>query len=460
MYRFAQSPGKYPPFELRYMYMRIGTILRVDYEMWKVDIEWLDNTGGKSEVSISAPEWSRRSYLGFMPEEGQVVQCHFVRVGDHVETYIGDSLPFAVRKGMNHDLHRFEDPLEDADYSNRYRAEIEGKEVKSDESGFFEFTRCRFRKLYPGQGLFTCTEGSEIHLTDSINISNASMDTLRLDEGVSVLNTLRKAEYLDGVRKSAGFVERTFIEAFKEDGSIAEEHPEELHIDQPEEAQETFLSADTRKRWIRTLCGKENVNRELPESYSMFGVSPLVEQRVEIQEFGDMLLAICPELQGIDLNYNDMGHKKDLKERNSPIIESSSGTLVGYDSVLRPDIQGKVLQPQIYKLEDVDAINTTSPTVDEIEVTSEEPDFAHYRYLPAAYMWKMPHEFALTRAYIAKEGNISFFVGATWDKEDLKALGLKPDDVEHQHGAGRAIDGYIAGSTKLVIDKKNCLRCP
>ena len=456
MKRIINNPGKFPTKDIQYAYSKVGRITRVDYETMSVDVVWLSESGGMSSVRMTAPGWSKRAFVGVMYEEDQLVLCDFIRMGDSVDAFINRSLPCLYRKGLNHDLHRLKDPVDGVTYSNYYKVELEGDTVKSDESGYFEFTRYKFRKLYPGDALIASSGGSEVLVDDSVTLSSASLDTLKLDSNNNqlILNTLQKIEYLDGVRSFTGSVERPIIESFKEDGSRSDEPPEELEVKDPPESQNTFISGDTHKRWMRTLCGEESPSQDPPEGASELSIAPFSESRAEIQEFGDMLLSVNPHLHGVDLNYNDMGHKKALKERNSPIIEHSSGTLVGFDSVLRPDTYGKVLQPQIYDLGNIESINSTNTKLDEIEVTDIKPDYPKLRLFPAAYMWKMPNEFSLTRFYLAKEGNLSFFIGSTWDEEDIKDLGLEPQtEFEHQLGAGRAIDGYLAGSLKLVIDK-------
>ena len=137
-------------------------------------------------------------------------------------------------------------------------------------------------------------------------------------------------------------------------------------------------------------------------------------------------------------------------QRRGFIMESASGTLVGYNRFDK-STYGKVLKPMLspYTKQGrfgADFESGYNPVVD-------ATDHTEARLAASVYALRFPYEYNTTRFDITKEGFTSFEIGATLPKENIKTLLGSADSYEHPHGAGRSLEGHLVGSLKLVIGK-------
>lgn len=133
-------------------------------------------------------------------------------------------------------------------------------------------------------------------------------------------------------------------------------------------------------------------------------------------------------------------------QRRGFIMESASGTLVGYNRFDK-GTYGKVLKPVLspYTKQGrfgADFESGYLPVVD-------TADHAEARLAASAHASRFPYEYNTTRWDVTKEGFTSFEIGSTLPKENIPLAG----GYEHPHGAGRSLEGHLVGSLKLVVGK-------
>ena len=148
--------------------------------------------------------------------------------------------------------------------------------------------------------------------------------------------------------------------------------------------------------------------------------------------------------------------------RKGFILERSEGTLVGFN-LFDTDTYGKVLKPILSDLTGKTALNGGgrfganfesgyNPVVD-------STDHVEARLAASCHSVRFPNEYNTTRWDISKEGMLTFEIGSTMPKENIKFSGQVPGKIgaeegyEHPHGAGRSVEGHLVGSLKMVIGK-------
>lgn len=430
-----------PTRSTRYSFSRFATVKRVDYENWVADISWDQGNSAVPEVSIGMAFTTPRAALGGMPEPGSSVLTDFTASGTPV---VSSYLPSGYRAGI------------------MLRKQLnERRDLKNVGMETTQFRR-KFRKLYPGEIIGSSTQGSDLLLDENTFLTDMKGDELRIDSRDQSINQISINNYRisDAARKSEGWVYRYIEEAYTEAGEVigSEDDPFAGILYEPDLRQPYIYDESLKKRWYRTIRGDKTVDDYLlsrntgsPDLNS----APLVEVRSEIREVGSAHLPMTDhnvekDIWGLD-KYDEVNEDEQSKGAEAKrllrgnIIESVSGTLVGYDPFNYYATYGKVLKPQIFRTPD-----TAGFEIDEIPVEEgQEPDFSEVRYFSAAYMWKMPYEYSQTRLYVSKEGHTFLHVGSTYDREDC------PYDpkIEHPLGAGRSVEANFGGSIKAVIDK-------
>jgi hypothetical protein len=133
-------------------------------------------------------------------------------------------------------------------------------------------------------------------------------------------------------------------------------------------------------------------------------------------------------------------------QRRGFIVESASGTLVGYNRFDK-STYGKVLKPVLSPYTQLGRFGADFESGYLPVVNSA--DHAEARLAASTLSLRFPYEQNTTRWDVTKEGFTSFEVGATLPKENIPLAG----GYEHPHGAGRSLEGHLVGSLKLVVGK-------
>jgi hypothetical protein len=133
-------------------------------------------------------------------------------------------------------------------------------------------------------------------------------------------------------------------------------------------------------------------------------------------------------------------------QRKGFMIEHTEGTLVGYNRFDKVTY-GKVLKPVLFPA--TKAGRFGSDVESGYLPVEDSNDHVEARLAASAFSMRFPYEYNTTRWDVTKEGFMSFEIGATLPKENIKWAG----DYEHPHGAGRSLEGHLVGSLKMVIGK-------
>jgi len=133
-------------------------------------------------------------------------------------------------------------------------------------------------------------------------------------------------------------------------------------------------------------------------------------------------------------------------QRRGFIVESTSGTLVGY-SRFDKSTYGKVLKPVLspYTQQGRFGADFESGYLS----VNDSADHTEARLAASCHSVRFPYEQNTTRWDVTKEGFTLFEIGATLPKENIPLSG----GYEHPHGAGRSLEGHLVGSLKLVVGK-------
>lgn len=435
----------------KYRTAQYGNIKRVDYENWVVDLAYPLGTNGVQEAAITVPFSTPRAIIAGMPEVGSDVLVDYVYGGPDTNTAIVTSyLPTGFRSGI------------------AYRRMLNETQDLATVGLKTDHFRRKFRKLYPGEIFISSTQGSDFLVDENLQLLDMKGDEIRIDSRDQSINQISINNYRisDAARKSEGWVYRYIEEAYYEDGSLVRsfDNPTKGISLEPDIRQPFIYDEALKRRWYRTIRGDTTVDdylvsrgTEAPDLNS----APLVEVRSEIREVGAAHTPMTDhnvekDIWGLD-RYDNFTALEEEKAQDftgvrkllrGNIIESVSGTLVGYDTSSKyyyDDLYGRVLRPQIFADPDTAGFDVRELPVDE----DMAPDYTPVRYLAAAYMWKMPYNYSQTRVYVSKEGHTHLHVGSTYDIEDC------PYDppVEHPLGAGRSLEANFGGSIKMVIDK-------
>jgi hypothetical protein len=405
---------------------RLAKITRVDNERMVMDIEWLmRNTGLRTRIPIVFPTLTPRTFVGAMPEEGGIVAC-MCMPGSDDPIPVG-YLPANYRAALNFDeLEPFVKLGEPPDGKMSL-----GKHI-------MQGVRPKLRKLYPGEVLASAAGGAELFLSDDVVLESGSTSefVIRSKDDTIYANSLNFHRSTDGARLWDGMIRRSVAMAYDHDGASIEVDSKgnPLNYKHLLPASQLLTETDGSMSWVATLQGVRLDD----------GGLPFVEVRRAISEMGDGALGLTEDNAGADLESLHLGVGAETHQRLGYIIESTQGTLVGYDPLLSPDTYGKVLRPQIFE-----GPYDTFPTVTEIPITGQAPHFSEVRLWAAASMWKMPMPWATTRSYVDKEGHVFLHVGASAELEN------SPFDpkVEHPLGGGRSVEANFDGSIKAVIGK-------
>ncbi|MFA5732778.1 MAG: hypothetical protein WC934_12345, partial [Acidithiobacillus sp.] len=422
-------------FENITKFLHIGKIIRIDYELGVVDIEFESLGLVQNQVALSSSFVTRRSFVGGMPEEGTYVLCGFrYSGGNFARAEIVSYLPQNFSDSINYKLDRGNERYKHAETSTNYIENVDDKIT-------YGSVRHKFNKLYPGDVGMWSSHGSDVILDENVSITNRSMCEIMLRDvdGAYIQNSIQRYVISDGQRIYSGMVTRNIYQSYNEDGSEVADPVE------PSNTFPKFLSNVGKRFWVLTQRGDKTINdRFLNDDEHC---EPLIEVREEIEELGDSMIGITEELTDLDLERECSNRNFDTtntKQNHFPLIVIDRGTLVGYNE---NDITryGKVLKSKLFDLH-----YNTFPTQNlEAVVTGQEPDHTEVRYRAVANSFEMLREYQHTRMYIDKEGHCDLFVGATSYLSDCP---FDPQ-IEHPLGAGRSMDVVLGGSLKMLIDK-------
>jgi hypothetical protein len=295
----------------RYFYTKIGKILDIDYERYKIKVEWQDGSGSPDWFPISFSYVGPASQCGAMPEIGALVLCSFIREGQSgkgTPLAAGAYLPVALQAALEHNaLKRLPDSL------------------PTEEDNLFFL---KFRKLQKGDMIMSSLFGGELFINRDVELRDGLNDSIlmRSSDQSIIMTSLNNFMFVNGVMVSAGPIIRNKAQGiFDAEGNRV----------QNQLLRELSLSG-----------GKDNIY-VVPKGQSIEENSLFYsEYRVDVDEITDGSLDVN------EINSHAVTTSRD------PIVSMIMGNYAGHQE-LGNDL-GKMLRPSIF--------SSSKPTIGEFEL--------------------------------------------------------------------------------------------
>lgn len=419
--------------------LRLAEITRVDYEGMVCDLQFLQGSSPPAEeVPISSAYWSKRGFLGAMPEVGSIAIVGYTAVQQDEATrpLILAFMPNGFKTALNFD------PIGSAP-RGADEMTLPKDQAYAALDGLYGATRRKFRKIYPGTIYATSDRGSEIIMNEGIHLfdQGGSEILMRSEDGAGIFTFQDLYTTVSGIRKNQGRVVRNALslptDFLQGSDRVAKSHP--------------LFQDLVRAKLIRgddgTLLGDVTdtditKNIILPGGRRQFfvvenGESPLglesrffVENRTEIQEFSDPLLPLSPA-HGADIDKLITGEEA----HRPPFIEKAAGTVIGNDPYTeggRP-LYGQILRPAIFNDPNATEGQARLEALGNNELEGE-------RNLAAAYLYRMRRPDGLGDLFLAhdKEGHVYLSIPAS-------------SSHVNNLGGGRSVEADIKGAVKAVL---------
>lgn len=280
----------------KFKFLRIGQIVRVDYETGYLDVDWLDDVGGRTNIYLPSAFGGPRGTIRGMPELGSVVVCGWIKYEQNIEKpVILGYLDLNTKNSYEYRLDRGKGPLELTDISKM-----------KDKIGY-EIIRHKRRKLYPGEIQIESTQGSELFVDDNLYLSNSKLNEIEILADDQSIRMSSKQNYIS---TNAGKIWN---------GAVVREILNGREIVRP-----VFYANGHRVQYIS----------DSTDAFTYNG-SSYTEYRIELQEKTDYKLNVNEFNSGMDVNYV------------RPFLSFVLGTTVGNDKtdLLR---YGYALRPQVF----------------------------------------------------------------------------------------------------------------
>jgi hypothetical protein len=294
----------------RYFYTKVGKILDIDYERYKIKVEFQDGSGSPDWFPISFSYVGPASQCGAMPEIGALVLCSFVREGMSGKgtPLAGAYLPVALQAALEHNvIKRLPDSL------------------PTEEDNLFFM---KFRRLQKGDMIMSSQFGGELFINRDIELRDGLNDSIlmRSSDQSIIMTSLNNFMFANGVVVSAGPLIRNKVQGiFDAEGNRI---PNQLFHE------------------LGLVGGKDNIyivpKGQSIEENSLF----YSEYRVDVDEITDGSLDVN------EINSHSVTTSRD------PIVSMIMGNYAGHQD-LSTNL-GKMLRPSIF--------STSKPTLGEFEL--------------------------------------------------------------------------------------------
>lgn len=414
--------------------LRVGQITRIDYENFVCDIQWRQGaTPPAREVQISGSYWSKRGFLGAMPEVGSVVICGFSAAHEDaaIKPYILSYLPNGFQTALGFDPFGFAE--RDTDEINQPL-----QDLQRELDGIYGPTRHKFRKIYPGDIYAASDKGAELILdTDAHLFSKSGGELwLRSEDQSLITTTLDSYTTTAATRRRSGRITRSAL-TLPVDLTVGENariEPDtvlyQLLLDAGLIFEDGSFPPDINQLPYIPLESGERLGlvTENLADVTDPDVRVFTEDRMEIQEFTDQRLPY-PDHYGFD------GDKIGEAPAWSLFIERVVGTVVGNDpySARGRSQYGKLLKPVLF-----DTPNATSgqARLEPVQNSAQSDE----KGLAGAYLYRMQRPDGLGEMFVShdKEGHVFLSIPASTSKKS-------------NLGAGRSVEAELKGSAKVVM---------
>lgn len=423
--------------------LRMAEVLRVDYEGMVCDLAFLQgDTPPAEEVPISSAYWSKRAFLGGIPEPGAICIVGYTAVHQDKATrpLILTFLPNGIKTALRFDP--FGSAPRDAD-----EMDLPPDMALKELEGTYGPTRRKFRKMYPGMIYAMSEQGSELILDSGIHLMDraGSEIWLRGLDNAGIITSMDLYTTTASGRSRAGRVIRNALnlpsdffggsngegEEGDQDPSFPSDHPlfEEL-VNAGILFEDGTPVSDINSLPSITLSDgrKHSIITENLADPNDIDTRAYTENRKEILEFSDGLMP-SPDNMGFD--------PESIAPESSynPFIETVLGTVVGNDPYTSGGRSryGQLLKPVIFDTPYSSKGNARLEVVENSEADNE-------KNLVGAGLYRMKRPDGLGELFLShdKEGHVFLSIPASTSKKS-------------NLGAGRSLDADLKGSAKMSI---------
>lgn len=420
-----------------FRYLALAEVVRVDYEQMVCDLEFIQGDAPPAlEVPISSAYWSKRSFLGAMPEIGSIAICGFTmsHKGTAPNPFILNFLPNGFKTAF-----RF-DPFGVAERGAE-EIDIPEEDLINDLEGFYGPKRHKMRKIYPGEIFGMSEKGAEILLSKGVMLTERSGGEflLRSEEQEAVLTSMESFGNFAGVRTQKGRAIRNALslttDFLGEAGVIEESNPlYDALLNSGLIFKDGTLTPDVNTLPSVTLSDgtkKTIITEDLIDPNDL-NSRAFVENRQEIAEFSDHTMP-SGDTGAFD------GDVIGQDEPFTPFITKVSGTVIGNDPYTSggKSQYGALLRPSVFSTR-TDAEG--DPTLEPIPNEPSELE----KNLAGAFLYKMDRPDGLGSLFLShdKEGHCFISIPASTSQQS-------------NLGGGRSVEADLKGSLKTTIGSNN-----
>jgi hypothetical protein len=280
----------------RYFYLRIGRVLVVDYERYRMKIEWVTGAGTPAWIPLSYPYVGPAGCIGATPEVGSLGIFGYLDEGYETARPICIAfVPIGLQTAIDYNA-----------------AKLTPDSIPTEEQ---RVVYHRFRPLNKGDVIVTSSLGAEIFLNTNIELKDSMNDniTIRPSDQAIIATSLNNFVFVDGAAVYAGPIIRNKVNIYDENG---------------------YRIPDLLAREINLPDGREAVyltpKGERVEENSQF----YTEYRISAGEIGDGIL-----------DTNDINSQSVLSTQ-TPLVTMAMGNYCGADEL--DTNYGKILRPVLF----------------------------------------------------------------------------------------------------------------
>ncbi len=318
--------------------LKVGRITRVDEIHLKADVQVLTGGGKRFELDLNQSMAGPRSFWGGIPEVNSLVILGYRRVHKQLyEAVILSYIPVGNRSGLKFDPYAPDNP-----------SEVAAEDAALFEELFGPTVRFKRLQLRPGDVGGMSSEGSELTLSRSVQMTNRAGDCFELRDSDRTLVTQarHRVSVESGVRSISGPIRRGgfFLppDIFQADGVTLKDESSSYYGRDELQAAGPGVAPGSSAKFANTsgtVLGLFNNETEFPSVTYSNGrrvhyppTSPavsiedpdsaadaFVEDRVELSHTTDLVQDVLEEIDGFS------------SDRRLPYIERVLGTVVGND---------------------------------------------------------------------------------------------------------------------------------
>jgi len=275
----------------RYLYLRIGEVLEIDPEVYRMKIRWITGSGVPAWMPITFAYNGPSGCIGAMPEE------HAVGIFGYYDEGTGKGSPVClgyIPAGM---LASF----------NYNVSKISPDAVPNEDANEILY---RFRKLNAGDMIMASPRGGSVFVNNNIEIADSKQNSfvIRETDGSVIHTSINNFMFADGASVRSGPIIRNSMMLFDENGNRI-----------------TGTNARELKKSIYIVPFGNRIEYD-----SQF----YTEYRIDVDERGDGAI-----------DSNDINDRNNLSLRD-PIVSLVLGNYVGND--IKEKTYGAILRPVLF----------------------------------------------------------------------------------------------------------------